>query len=216
MLFYVFLTIINYIVKKRGGFLPKSYSTYEREYIQKRLKEEAANCLAQYGIRRTTVDELVKRVKIPKGTFYLFYQSKELLLFDVIIEQHLLLEQELFQALHALKLTALTAEELTNVLLKFYLKAIDLPVLKLMNSEEMEILARKLPPEKLVEHMGQDHHMMEMLFDIIKCKPKISIETLSTAFRTLFLTVLQRDEIGREHFEDALRILIYGLVTQMI
>ena len=59
----------------------------EREYIRKRLKEEAAECLARYGVRRTTVDELVKRVNIPKGTFYLFYKSKELLLFEVIQEQ---------------------------------------------------------------------------------------------------------------------------------
>lgn len=63
--------------------MPKSYSEQEREYIKTRLKEEAAKCLAQYGVRRTTVDEIVKRVNIPKGTFYLFYKSKELLLFDV-------------------------------------------------------------------------------------------------------------------------------------
>ena len=59
--------------------LPKSYSDQERAYITKRLKEEAAACMGKFGIRRTTVDELVKRVKIPKGTFYLFYPSKELL-----------------------------------------------------------------------------------------------------------------------------------------
>ena len=44
--------------------MPKSYSDQERAYITKRLKEEAAACMGQFGIRRTTVDELVKRVKI--------------------------------------------------------------------------------------------------------------------------------------------------------
>ncbi len=58
--------------------MPKSYSDKERDN-NKRLKEEARLCMEQYGIRKTTVDELVKRVKIPKGTFYLFFQSKELL-----------------------------------------------------------------------------------------------------------------------------------------
>jgi len=37
----------------------------EKEYIKKRLKEEAAKCLAQYGVRHTTVDEIVQRVNIP-------------------------------------------------------------------------------------------------------------------------------------------------------
>ena len=56
--------------------MPKSYSDQERAYIRKRLKEEAAVCMGQYGIRRTTVDEIVRLVNIPKGTFYLFYSSK--------------------------------------------------------------------------------------------------------------------------------------------
>ena len=37
--------------------MPKCYSDQEREYIRKRLKEEAAACMGQFGIRRTTVDE---------------------------------------------------------------------------------------------------------------------------------------------------------------
>lgn len=56
--------------------MPKSYSDKEREYIIKRLKEEARLCMEQYGIRKTTVDELVKRVKIPKGTFIYFFNQK--------------------------------------------------------------------------------------------------------------------------------------------
>ena len=56
--------------------MPKTYSEQEREYIDKRLREEAMNCMAAYGIRKTTVDELVRRVRIPKGTFYLFMSPK--------------------------------------------------------------------------------------------------------------------------------------------
>ena len=68
--------------------MPKSYSNSEREYIIKKLKQEAEYCLTQYGVKKTSVDELVKRVSIPKGTFYLFYRSKELLFFDVFLEKH--------------------------------------------------------------------------------------------------------------------------------
>ena len=60
--------------------MPKTFTDSEREYIKERLIEEAKKSLSQHGIRKTTVDELVKRVNIPKGTFYLFYESKERLL----------------------------------------------------------------------------------------------------------------------------------------
>lgn len=39
--------------------------------------------MQEKGVKKTTVDELVKREGIPKGTFYLFYPSKEMLLYDV-------------------------------------------------------------------------------------------------------------------------------------
>ena len=91
------LTVQRDLVKKEMADLPKAYSDQEKEYIRKRLKEEAAKCLAQYGIKRTTVDEIVQGVKIPKATFYLFYQSKEMLLFEVILEQHDLIEEKLWK-----------------------------------------------------------------------------------------------------------------------
>ena len=65
--------------------MPKCYSEKEKEYIKKRLKEEAAALIGQYGIRHTTVDEIVRRACVPKGTFYLFYESKELLIFEVLL-----------------------------------------------------------------------------------------------------------------------------------
>ncbi len=55
--------------------MPRTYSESEREFIRKKLTEEAVYCLERYGVRKTTVDELVKRAGIPKGTFYLFYRS---------------------------------------------------------------------------------------------------------------------------------------------
>lgn len=71
-----------------------------------------AKCLAKYGVRRTTVDEIVQRVHIPKGTFYLFYKSKELLLFDVIQEQHEIISHKLYQSISDLAGQPLSAEKL--------------------------------------------------------------------------------------------------------
>ena len=120
--------------------MPKSYSEQEKEYIRKRLKEEAAKCLVQYGVRRTTVDEIVKRVNIPKGTFYLFYKSKELLLFDAIQEQHELVTQGLYQAISALANQELSAEKLTDVIFKFYKMTEEMPILEMLDVNEVNCL----------------------------------------------------------------------------
>ena len=55
--------------------MPRAFSEAEKSFIKERLLQEAEACLSLYGVRKTTVDELVQRVKIPKGTFYLFYTN---------------------------------------------------------------------------------------------------------------------------------------------
>lgn len=196
--------------------MPKSYSEQEKEYIRKRLKQEAANCMSKYGIRRTTVDEIVKRVKIPKGTFYLFYQSKELLLFDVILEQHDYIENKLLEEIKGINKENFTADAITAIIVKFYKAASEMPVLNILNSDEIELLARKLPPEVLAQHLGHDDSMIDKLFESFPIKKDINTNALSAAFRAIYFATLHKDEIGEENFDEALYLMVSGLVKQMI
>lgn len=125
--------------------MPKSYSEQEREYIRRQLKEEAAGCLARFGVRRTTVDELVRRVHIPKGTFYLFYPSKELLLFEVIQEQQKTINCKLYQAISEMAGTEVSTQRLTDAIFMFYKMAEEMPILKLIDTGEVEMVAGQAP-----------------------------------------------------------------------
>ncbi|SHJ84032.1 TetR/AcrR family transcriptional regulator [Hespellia stercorisuis] len=196
--------------------MPKCYSEQEREYIKNRLREEAAKCLGQYGIRRTTVDELVKRVKIPKGTFYLFYQSKELLLFEVILKFHDQIETELYQAFAQICEENFHAEKVTDIIFGFFKKASESPILRMLDSDEVQLLARKLPPEVLQNHLEYDEDMVERVFSLLPVRTDVDQEVFSAAFRGIYFATLHRDEMGAEHFDEALRLLVNGLVLQMM
>ncbi|MDD2980865.1 MAG: TetR/AcrR family transcriptional regulator [Hespellia sp.] len=210
------MTIWINLVKKGDVDLPKCYSEQERAYIKNRLKEEAAKCMGQYGIRRTTVDELVKRVKIPKGTFYLFYQSKELLLFEVILEFHDQIEQELYQAIQRIGGEQCDAKKVTDVIFGFFQKAAASPVLKMIGSEEVELLARKLPAEVLQGHLEYDNDMVERVFSLLPVKREVDKDAFSAAFRGIYFATLHKEEMGEEHFDQALKLMIHGLVLQMM
>ena len=196
--------------------MPKSYSEQEKEYIRKRLKEEAAKCLAKYGVRRTTVDEIVKRVNIPKGTFYLFYKSKELLLFDVIQEQQENVNRELYQSISGIADTEFSAEKLTDVIFGFYKMTEKMLTLKMLDVNEVELLARKLPREIVEEHFQDDTDTIEKIFALLPVKKEVDIKVVSAAFHAIYFATLHKAEIGEEEYDDALRILIYGIVTQFI
>ena len=206
----------NKFSQKEVAAVPKSYSEQEKEYIRKRLKEEAAKCLAKYGVRRTTVDEIVKRVNIPKGTFYLFYKSKELLLFDVIQEQQENVNRELYQAISNVADTEFSAEKLTDVIFGFYKKTEKMLILKMIDVNEVELLARKLPREIVEEHFQDDTDTIEKIFALLPVKKEVDIKVVSAAFHAIYFATLHKAEIGEEEYDEALRILIYGIVTQFI
>ncbi len=196
--------------------MPKSYSEQEKEYIRKRLKEEAAKFLAKYGVRRTTVDEIVKRVNIPKGTFYLFYKSKELLLFEVIQEQQENVNRELYQAVSEIADTEFSAERLTDVIFGFYKMTEEMLILKMLDVNEVELLARKLPREIVEEHFQDDTDTIEKMFTLLPIKKEVDIKAVSATFHAIYFATLHKAEIGEEEYDKALRILIYGTVTQFI
>lgn len=196
--------------------MPKSYSEQEREYIKKRLKEEATKCLAQYGVRRTTVDEIVKRVNIPKGTFYLFYKSKELLLFDAIQEQHEFVTRKLHQTISNLANQEFSAEKLTDVIFDFYKMTEKMPILKLLDINEVELLARKLPQGIVEEHLQDDTDMIEKMFALIPAKKEVDIKVMSAVFHAIYYATLHKAEIGEEQYDKVLHTLIYGIVIQVI
>ena len=196
--------------------MPKSYSEQEREYIRKRLKEEAAKCLARYGVRRTTVDEIVKRVNIPKGTFYLFYKSKELLLFEVIQEQQEEVNRELYWAISEIAGSSFSADRLTDVIFGFYKKTEEMLILKLLDVGEVELLARKLPREVVEGHFQDDTDTIEKMLALFPVKKEVDTKAVSAAFHAIYFATLHKAEIGEEQYDAALRMLIYGVVTQMV
>ena len=196
--------------------MPKCYSDQEREYIKKRLKEEAVACMGQFGIRRTTVDELVKRVNIPKGTFYLFYKSKELLLFDVIQEQHELVNQKLYQAISEVADQSFSEEKLTDMIFEFYKMTEEMPIFRLMDSQEIELLVRKLPREVVEAHLQDDTDTIQKMFALLPVKKEADVKMMSAAFHAIYYATLHKKEIGEEEYDQALRMLIYGIVIQII
>jgi len=195
--------------------LPKSFTEHEREYIKKRLKEEAKECLNLYGVRKTTVDELVKRVNIPKGTFYLFYDSKELLLFDVINDVQDEIQSRLIGELQTSS-GNIGGEELVELLFSLYKKVESTFLLNIFTNGELELLMRKLPLDTVEEHLAQDDFVIEKILGIIPHKPDIDIKYFSGALRGIFLSMLHKREIGEDVFDGSLKLMIRGIAIQLM
>ncbi|WP_440977753.1 TetR/AcrR family transcriptional regulator [Sedimentibacter sp. LTW-03] len=194
--------------------MPKPFTEQEREYIKTRLKEEAKECLNRYGIKKTTVDELVKRVNIPKGTFYLFYDSKELLLFDVINDVHDDIQNCVIHGLQALS-GNIDSEVLAEFLFSFYKKVENTFLLKILTNGELELLMRKLPLDIVEEHLAHDDLIIENILGIIPHRNNVDIKYFSGALRGIFMSMLHKREIGEDVFDPSLKLMIRGIAIQL-
>ena len=56
-----------------------AFTAYETEQLRKALLKETRHCAVTLGMKKTSVDQLTKAVGIAKGSFYKFYESKEML-----------------------------------------------------------------------------------------------------------------------------------------
>lgn len=194
--------------------MPKAYSDQERAYIRKRLHEEAVLCIKQYGMRKTSVDELVRRVNIPKGTFYLFYPSKEMLFFEVMMDFHDQVHAEVLRAVEALK-EDMTPDTLTDLLFRFYKMTDDSVLMPMIVSGDIELLMRKLPDEVVAAHQAQDDFSVEQMAALLPGMEGENIERFSAALRAVFLLLLHKREIGAPVFDDVLKMLLRGVALQL-
>jgi AcrR family transcriptional regulator len=194
--------------------MPKTHSEKEKQAIVQALREAAAQTLRLYGKKRTTVDDLVKQAKIPKGTFYLFYPSKEMLLFDVILQWHEEIHRELSCMLSELG-EKHDPDALTEVLVRAYRRADETGLMDMMLNGDLDILIRKLPADAIDAHIKEDELEFQIFAVAASEMTHEDRKRFTAAFRALFFVAGYRRVIGEEEFPDVMRLLIRGLVLQL-
>jgi len=194
--------------------MPKSFSQTEREYIKARLIEETKDCVSIYGIKKTTVDEVVKRVGIPKGTFYLFYKSKEALILDVILSFNAEVQNKLVQSVAEMSEKP-DAETLTDIIFGLYMSVKESFLMKIIANGELDFFMRKAPPEYNAQHAAEDDFMLSKLMALFPAMDAQKSEIYSGALRGAFLLPMYEKELGLNNFDAVLRLMIRGIVNQM-
>lgn len=192
--------------------MPKTFSQNERIQIKKDLIKNAEDCIKQYGMMKTTVDELVKRTNISKGSFYSFYKTKELLFWDVILKFHNEIDDFLYTTFNSC--TDISVESITDSIFLCYKKCFDIGLQHMLINNELDYIIRKLPPEVTKKHMENDDDMLEKIISLLPNAKNLNAKTYAGAFRGIFLFLMYKPQIG-ENFDDVLKLTIRGIVIQM-
>lgn len=188
------------------------FTEKEKFIIDDKLKKAAEQCLKTYGVRKTTVEQLTKMVGISKGAFYIFYESKELLFFQVLEDFQRSIGEELVSILGQNYQSK--KQGFIEGIYNAFMKVKDSFLVTLMENQDLEYLMRKLPQEAILKHHSFDDGLAENIFKILGLEVSNKAEITSAALRAIFLTMLHEKEIG-EHYDKALRVLITGVANEI-
>ena len=191
-----------------------AFTNEEKEVIRKKLHKAAKDCLQRYGVRKTTVDQMVAMSDISKGSFYSFYSSKEMLFFRVLEEYQIDIMNRLEEQLE--QENQINANQFVQLLYDFYQDFRYSFVFTIFKNHEMELLIRKLPKEVIITHHLLDDRMAEKIVSRINIRETVSVEIVSALFRTIAMSILHIEEIGEKQFDTILKLLIKGIVGQII
>ena len=191
-----------------------AFTDKEKEVIRKKLQKAAKQCLQRYGVRTTTVDQMVEMVDISKGSFYNFYSSKEMLFFTVLEEYQIDIMNRLAEKLE--QENQINANQFVQLLYDFYQDFRYSFVFNIFKNHEMELLIRKLPKEVITTHQLLDDRMAEKILSRINIRESVSVEIVSALFRMIAMSILHVEEIGEKQFDAVLKLLIQGIVGQII
>ncbi|MGM0122818.1 hypothetical protein IGI37_000184 [Enterococcus sp. AZ194] len=124
-----------------------AFSEIEKKNIRERLLANCEESWSTFGYKKTSVDELCQKAGISKGSFYLFFDSKEDLFCQVMIEV-----QERLIAIAKRTLTKTpTKHELAETLKLVFREYSSVPFLTETQSPDFVMFINRLSPEKLEE-----------------------------------------------------------------
>ncbi|WMM26210.1 TetR/AcrR family transcriptional regulator [Tissierella sp. MB52-C2] len=190
-----------------------AFSDNEKELIRKKLNEVAQVCLWKYGVRKTTVDQIVQMAGISKGSFYNFYASKEILFFTVLEEYQKSIIDELAGKLQE---EYIGIDKFAELIYELYQNVRQSFIMNIIQNQEFEYLIRKLPKELIINHHSLDDTLTKKIFSHIKIKDNINIDVVTASLRAIFMSMIYIEEIGEKDFDEVLRLLIRGLALQII
>jgi len=194
--------------------MAKALSEKEKRYIKSRLKDAAKECLGKFGVRKTTIDQLVEMTGISKGAFYKFYPSKEVLFFSVLEDYQNSIIEEVIERVG--DKDTITSEGFTELIYKIYKNVSQSFIMNIIKNQELEYLTRKLPEELIIKHHSLDDMLARKLFSKLEIRDDIDIGVIAASLRAVFMCMLHIKEIGEEDFDKVLKLLLRGLAQQIV
>ena len=189
-----------------------AFTEEQNETIRRDLIREARCCGVTVGMRKTSVEQLTEAVGISKGSFYKFFDSKELLFFAVLEDIH----TECFAAAQKFlqENAAIDPASRTAAAILAACRWLSETKAFVFIENDAEFLLHRLPEEVKTAHYHDDETHIRLLLEKYDLVPNRGISLAAATVRGLILTVSHKEQIG-ELYPQVLETLVYGACREL-
>jgi AcrR family transcriptional regulator len=197
--------------------MPKKFGEKENQIIINKLKESGLELFSKYGLKKTSIKDLTSEAGIAQGSFYNFYHSKEELYFNLLESE----EEEMATHMKNIILNSGSAKEAIKITIIESCSLFEkTPLLRrIYESNDYELMVRKLPQETLLKHQKSDTELVTNTIMKVKTdneKIKAVPEVISGILRGITLLNLHREEIGKDIYPEIIEILAESIANGIV
>ncbi|MBN1758555.1 MAG: TetR/AcrR family transcriptional regulator [Chitinispirillaceae bacterium] len=197
----------------------RAFSGEEKKRVKERLLSVGEELFSRFGLKKTSIEEITDTAGIGRGSFYLFFPSKEFLYIEVIEMVAERVQRSIIEQI------AKNGRE-PEVILKAYLNRIfrlaeENPLLKVLFSrrEELDGLVDNLPRERIASFLVNNDRVIHRTVEVMKdigVDLDIPVETFSAMVRGFNLITQHKEIVGSGEFDNVFTFIADAVAGQIL
>ena len=190
--------------------MPKALSEHEKEQITEAIYKTVLELIKEKDLKSVTVDDVMMSLSMAKGSFYKYYTSKEVCLYEVIKRS----ENDIFDRLEAtLTSSSPSKDVLIKALHEIFLN--DDSIALYITPKDAEWLYRKLPPEYAERECKKGKDYFERTILAMGINPaKLDFGVLAHLMDSLVYTASKKDNISQK--KTAMELIVNTIADYLM
>jgi AcrR family transcriptional regulator len=201
--------------------MPRAFNVSERDRIEARLLETGRRLFERQGLRKTNVAELAAAAGIGKGSFYLFYPSKEALFMAISDRFETQVKAAFEHELEALRRDGADTLTLLRRYFQLHFEVFERhPFLALLGDRaELEPLLLRIGPERFAAERERDAAFFSELITRWQrdglVDPELDPRSVSALSRGVLALIQGRELIGDDDWPGMVELAIDALAQRL-
>jgi AcrR family transcriptional regulator len=201
----------------RGGNIMPKFTETEKEKIRLEMMRIAHQSFIAKGLKNTSIEEITSSVSIAKSSFYVFFESKEMLYLELLSHEGEEIERRVWPKVEEEKdvrkaikvyLHAMSSELESNVLTQRLIT----------NLEEYKMVARKVKPQYAATNtLRSIVPLMEFIKKNKESKNLVNedVEVIAGVIRAALAMIIHKRDVGEEIYPKVQEILFNAIANEL-